>query len=133
MMAPTVALRDGRVELVLGSAGSNRIRSAMLQTMVGAVDHGLRAEAAVSSPRIHVEAAQLYAEPGVRSTRTSASAGRLVRRWRANVFFGGVQAVAQPGHGRADRRGGPPPRRRGRDGLTRACGSGTPGSLRRAW
>ena len=35
MMAPTVALRDGRPEVALGSAGSNRIRSAILQTLLG--------------------------------------------------------------------------------------------------
>ena len=40
MMAPTVVLRDGEPELVLGSAGSNRIRSAILQTIVGVVDRG---------------------------------------------------------------------------------------------
>ena len=34
MMAPTVVLRDGAPELALGSAGSNRIRSAILQTIV---------------------------------------------------------------------------------------------------
>ena len=43
MMAPTVVLRDGAPELVLGSAGSNRIRSAILQTIVGVVDHGMGA------------------------------------------------------------------------------------------
>ena len=31
MMAPTILLHEGEVELVLGSAGSNRIRSALLQ------------------------------------------------------------------------------------------------------
>src|SRR6185295_18634274 len=42
MMAPTVVVGDGgEVELVLGSAGSNRIRSAILQVIVGALDHGL--------------------------------------------------------------------------------------------
>ena len=34
--------RTAAVELVLGSAGSNRIRSAILQTIVGVVDHGMR-------------------------------------------------------------------------------------------
>src|SRR6185436_11036359 len=65
MMAPTVVLNDGEVELVLGSAGSNRIRSALLQTIVGAVDNGLDAHAAVVAPRLHVEAGHLYVEPGV--------------------------------------------------------------------
>ena len=33
MMAPTIVLRDGEVELSLGSAGSNRLRSAILQVV----------------------------------------------------------------------------------------------------
>ncbi|HKN95177.1 MAG TPA: gamma-glutamyltransferase, partial [Thermoleophilaceae bacterium] len=33
MMAPTVVLREGKPEVALGSAGSNRIRSAILQTI----------------------------------------------------------------------------------------------------
>ena len=41
MMAPTVVLRDGEIVLALGSAGSNRIRSAILQTVVRAVEQGL--------------------------------------------------------------------------------------------
>src|SRR5436853_5180221 len=41
MMAPTLALRKGRPEIALGSAGSNRIRSAILQTILGVVDDGL--------------------------------------------------------------------------------------------
>src|SRR3712207_5657374 len=66
MMAPTVVLgEDGEVELVLGSAGSNRIRSAILQTIVGAVDHRLPAGDAVLAPRLHYEAGVVYAEPGV--------------------------------------------------------------------
>ena len=43
MMAPTVVLRDGEIELGLGSAGSNRIRSAILQTIVRAVEQGMGA------------------------------------------------------------------------------------------
>ena len=65
MMAPTVVLRDGEVELVLGSAGSNRIRSALLQTIVGVVDHGLGAATRCSAPRVHFENGVLYAEPGI--------------------------------------------------------------------
>ena len=32
MMSPTVVVRDGELEAGLGSGGSNRIRSAILQT-----------------------------------------------------------------------------------------------------
>jgi gamma-glutamyltranspeptidase/glutathione hydrolase len=93
MMAPTAVVRDGEVELVLGSAGSNRIRSALLQTIVGVVDHGLDAPAAVQAPRVHFEHGVVYAEPGPPVEELS---GREVVRFRApNLFFGGVQAVAR--------------------------------------
>jgi gamma-glutamyltranspeptidase / glutathione hydrolase len=91
MMAPTVVMRAGEVELVLGSAGSNRIRSALLQTIVGVVDHGLGAPEAVRAPRVHFEEGTVYAEPGIDA---HALAGREVVAFHAlNLFFGGVQAV----------------------------------------
>ena len=98
MMAPTVVLRDGRPEVALGSAGSNRIRSAIIQTVLGIVDHGLPAQEAVSRPRIHVEGREVDAEPGVEEPALERleAAGWSVRRWeRQNLFFGGVQAVAR--------------------------------------
>ncbi len=55
MMAPTVVLRDGEIELGLGSAGSNRIRSAILQTIVRAVEQSMGADEAVRAPRLHFE------------------------------------------------------------------------------
>jgi gamma-glutamyltranspeptidase / glutathione hydrolase len=110
MMAPTAVLRDGQVELVLGSAGSNRIRSALLQTIVGVVDHGLDALAAVEAPRTHFEHGLVYAEPGVPVEELQ---GREVVAFRArNLFFGGVQAIARdPATGRLT--GGGDPRRGG--------------------
>jgi gamma-glutamyltranspeptidase/glutathione hydrolase len=94
MMAPTAVLGDGgELELVLGSAGSNRIRSAILQTIIGVVDHGLAAEAAVGAPRAHFEAGTVYVEPGV-PTEGLRAAGRTVVAFRdSNLFFGGVQAI----------------------------------------
>ncbi len=115
MMAPTVVLRDGRPEVALGSAGSNRIRSAILQTVLGIVDHGLPAQDAVSRPRIHVEGREVDAEPGIDEPALERleSADWSVRRWeRQNLYFGGVQAVARnPGTGELT--GGGDPRRGG--------------------
>src|ERR1700728_588139 len=109
MMAPTIVMREGDVELVLGSAGSNRIRSALLQTIVGVVDRGLRVPEAVSAPRAHFEGGIVYHEPGIEPARTAgvglapqagvepASAPsperEVVRFHDLNLFFGGVQAV----------------------------------------
>jgi gamma-glutamyltranspeptidase / glutathione hydrolase len=112
MMAPTAVLRDGRPELVLGSAGSNRIRSAVLQTIVAALDHGMRAGDAVCAPRVHSEDGVVYAEPGIDVGALEAS-GHAIARFRAlNLFFGGVQAVERdPATGALS--GGGDPRRGG--------------------
>jgi gamma-glutamyltranspeptidase / glutathione hydrolase len=94
MMAPTVVLSpDGEVELVLGSAGSNRIRSAILQVIVGVVDHGLRAHEAVLAPRVHFEDGLVYTEPGTDADALRDAGRRLVAFRARNLFFGGAQAV----------------------------------------
>ncbi len=93
MMAPSVVLRGGEVELVLGSAGSNRIRSALLQTIVAVVDRDLSARAAVEAPRVHFENGVLFAEPGVDLEELAEEDLEVVRFGELNLFFGGVQAV----------------------------------------
>jgi gamma-glutamyltranspeptidase/glutathione hydrolase len=111
MMSPTAVLRDGAPELVLGSAGSNRIRSAVLQTIIRVIDDGLEAGDAVRAPRVHVEDGVVYAEPGI-DTGGLERAGRAIGAFRElNLFFGGVQAAARDGQGRFS--GGGDPRRGG--------------------
>ena len=99
MMAPTVVMSaDGGPEIALGSAGSNRIRSAIIQTIIGVIDHGLAAQEAVASPRIHVEGREVEAELGVAGEPLDRleEGGWQVRRWtEQNLYFGGVQAVAR--------------------------------------
>jgi gamma-glutamyltranspeptidase/glutathione hydrolase len=104
-------LRDGQPELVLGSAGSNRIRSAILQTIIRVLDYGLPAPDAVRAPRVHFEDGVVYAEPGADTAALEAS-GRAIARFRdLNLFFGGVQAVERDRTGRFW--GGGDPRRGG--------------------
>ncbi len=115
MMSPTLALRDGEVVLGLGSAGSNRIRSAITQTVVRVLEQAMDAEEAVVSGRLHFEAGIVQAEPGVdeRGLGDLESRGVPVVRWkRQNLFFGGVQAVAQ-NPARGELSGGGDPRRGG--------------------
>jgi gamma-glutamyltranspeptidase / glutathione hydrolase len=98
MMAPTVVLRDGEIVLGLGSAGSNRIRSAILQTVVRTVEGRLPVAEAVAAPRLHFEAGAVQAEPGIEPAALARieAGGLPVVRWPAiNLFFGGVQAVAR--------------------------------------
>jgi gamma-glutamyltranspeptidase/glutathione hydrolase len=95
MMAPTVVLRDGVAELVVGSAGSNRIRSALLQVLVNVVDRGMAAQEAVDAPRLHYDVEGLFAEPGIPAAALAAT-GLPVTAFRSpNLYFGGCQAVAR--------------------------------------
>lgn len=113
MMAPTVVLRDGEFGLGLGSAGSNRIRSAILQTIVRAVEQGMGAGEAVQAPRLHFEQGVVQAEPGIDEealTRIEARGLPVLRRPRINLFFGGVQAVARDAASGAYSGGGDPRR-----------------------
>lgn len=113
MMAPTVVLgRDGAPELALGSAGSNRIRSTLLQVIVNVLDRGMDAAEAVDAPRLHFEDGVVYAEPGIDGSALAAS-GRTMAWFRdRNLFFGGCQAVErEPSTGKLH--GGGDPRRGG--------------------
>jgi len=95
MMAPTMALDEHGPTLVLGSAGSNRIRSAILQVVVGVLDRGLDVQAAIDAPRLHIEDGVTYLEPGV--DESGLEDRTLVRFQAPNLFFGGAQAVERAG------------------------------------
>ncbi|HEX3736155.1 MAG TPA: gamma-glutamyltransferase [Solirubrobacterales bacterium] len=115
MMAPTVVLRDGEVVLAVGSAGSNRIRSAILQTVVRVVEQGMGPAEAIAAPRLHFEHGVVQAEPGIDEAalaRLEARGITVARRPEINLFFGGAQAVARdPRTGELS--GGGDPRRGG--------------------
>ena len=106
MMAPTVVVRDGEVELVLGSGGSARIRTAILQAISAVVDFGLTPEDAVGRPRLHWDGECFQIEPGFPAESVAALEDLgPVNRWsEPNLFFGGVHAVAPTGHGGGDPR-----------------------------
>ena len=98
MMAPTLVLHDGHPELAVGSAGSNRIRSAILQTIINVVDRGRSAQDAVDAPRLHYENGVVEAEAGVKAAaleEIEADGWQVVRWKEKNLYFGGVQAVAR--------------------------------------
>jgi len=93
MMAPSIVLRDGAPRLVLGSAGSARLRGAILQVVANVVGRDMSVEAAVEAPRIHAEEGVVHCEGPAVADELQAE-GRTVVRWKArNLFFGGVSAV----------------------------------------
>ena len=110
MMSPTFVLGpDGAVELALGSGGSKRIRSALLQVLAATIDDGTPLDEAVLAPRIHWDADHLEVEPGLAPDVLAAlEAAHPVNAWPApSMYFGGVHAVAPGRTGAGDpRRGG---------------------------
>jgi gamma-glutamyltranspeptidase/glutathione hydrolase len=110
MMAPTILVGGDDQLIALGSAGSNRIRSAILQTISAIVDRGMDVPAAVNAPRLHAEDGVIYCEPGIDEQELAGADRALVAFHDRNLFFGGVQAVARRGEvyeGAGDpRRGG---------------------------
>lgn len=96
MMAPTMLMHNNQPKLVLGSAGSNRLRSAILQTMVKLFDANSSIGRAVNGPRFHWERDELNIEPGFSKRAISALTERELNAtiWpEKNLFFGGLQAV----------------------------------------
>ncbi len=109
MMAPTMVLEKERPKLILGSAGSNRIRSAIVEVVMNHIVFGMPIQKAIDAPRIHYEKGELFFEPGFDPQTVEA----IAERYKTNlfdtksIFFGGVNAVTGTFEGGADtRRGG---------------------------
>ncbi len=109
MMAPSLLLRDGELQLVLGSGGSKRIRSALLQVLSNTVDFAMPLAEAITMPRVHWDGERLQLEPGFPEAVLTV----LEKRWPLNrwsvqdMYFGGVHAVTPHGFACGDpRRGG---------------------------
>ena len=92
MMAPTVVIGEKGVELVLGSGGSNRLRSAISQVIINFFVKGMDLKTAVHAARIHLEGNVLHFEP---DTQLEDLPGDIqLHSWDdQNLFFGGVNAV----------------------------------------
>ncbi|MHC2335258.1 gamma-glutamyltransferase [Bradyrhizobium sp. USDA 4454] len=52
-MSPTIVTRDGKPVMVVGTPGGSRIITAVLLTMINAIDYGMNAQEAVDMPRFH--------------------------------------------------------------------------------
>jgi gamma-glutamyltranspeptidase/glutathione hydrolase len=96
-MSPSLVLRGGTPHLVVGSAGSLRLRGAVLQVVANVVGHGLPVGDALDRPRVHLDEAEvLHCEGGHDPAELDKleRMGWNVARWRnRNLFFGGAAAV----------------------------------------
>jgi gamma-glutamyltranspeptidase/glutathione hydrolase len=101
MLAPTLAIARDHI-MAIGSGGSNRLRTAILQALNNLYHFGMDVRTAVDSPRIHLEKDMLSIEPGFPEAAVNeicASHPRH-RRWsEKNLFFGGTHTVIHDGRG----------------------------------
>jgi gamma-glutamyltranspeptidase/glutathione hydrolase len=96
MMAPSLVLREGAPRLVVGSAGSQRLRGAIMQIVINSVVHGLPVDEAIARPRVHFEDSNVHCEGGAEPAELDRLEGmgyEVVRWRRRNLFFGGAAAV----------------------------------------
>jgi gamma-glutamyltranspeptidase/glutathione hydrolase len=52
-MSPTIVTKDGKPVMVVGTPGGSRIITAVLETMINAIDYNMNAQEAVDMPRFH--------------------------------------------------------------------------------
>ena len=98
MMAPSMIFTNKGITYALGSGGSNRIRTAILQVIIHLLAHGMSLREAVESPRVHFENDLLNIEPGFCGEILAALKDGSVKTkyWpEKNLFFGGVHAVVR--------------------------------------
>jgi gamma-glutamyltranspeptidase/glutathione hydrolase len=114
MMTPVIVHEATGGVTALGSGGSNRIRTAILQALLNLLTFEMRLEDAVAAPRLHIEGDKLSFEPGFPEESLEAVEVLCaeVERWPdKNMFFGGVHAVRRSAAGALEgagdeRRGG---------------------------
>ncbi len=107
MMSPSLLVRDNDVQLVIGSGGSKRIRTAISQVLNQVIDFNRDLVEAVEAPRMYLDEGCLQVEPGFAS-EVLAELKTEINVWNdIDVYFGGVHAVTPGLAGAGDpRRGG---------------------------
>ncbi len=117
MMAPSLVLENGRPRLVVGSAGSIRLRGAILQIVVNVARHGLPVDEAIEAPRVHFQDGHVHCEGGhdqAELDRLQERGYELIRWRKRNLYFGGASAVERLEDGSLAAAGDP---RRGGHGI----------------
>ena len=108
----------GSEQLVaVGSAGSERLRSAIVQVLVNILDRDMTAQAAIDAPRLHLDRETVHLEAGI-SPAVAAhleAHGERVHVWPVtDLYFGGAQVACRRREGGETRYdGGGDPRRGG--------------------
>jgi gamma-glutamyltranspeptidase/glutathione hydrolase len=109
MMVPLLALDDNGLAMAASAAGGSRIRSSLIQVLMGVLTEGLLPQEAVDRPRVNPVRDRVHAELGIPDevVRALEADGHPVERWtRRAAYFGGVSAVSRAGAAADPRRGG---------------------------
>lgn len=114
MMTPTIVLKNGKTRLVVGSGGSERIRSAILQVLSNLLDYNMSLNDTVNTARVHLENGVLQCEHGYDPIAVDQLEdwGYPVNRWPTrSIYYGGAHSVSRTENGRLlaagdNRRGG---------------------------
>jgi len=109
-MTPALLVDAGGGVMALGTGGSNRIRTAMLQVIRHITAGEMDVEAAVMAPRIHVEGESVEVEDVGQEGHllAAASTGRQLARFEGrHLYFGGVHSARRRGDGRFEAFGDP--------------------------
>lgn len=100
-IAPTIVLRDGRAELVVGSPGSAAIPPAVIESIIYTLDYGLDPLAALRMPRVIPTWNRTLRLEGGFSPEVVAAAHRLGYDIHptppVELAFGGVHLIARVG------------------------------------
>jgi gamma-glutamyltranspeptidase/glutathione hydrolase len=101
-MTPTIVEKDGRPVLVLGSPGGPRITTAVLETLVGIIDHRILPADAVAARRFHHQwlPDALYYERGGLDRETVAALTGMGHRLTEQPPWGAVELIAIGDDGR---------------------------------
>ena len=107
-MSPSMMLSDGEVIGVLGTGGSSRIITAIVQVSLNHGLFGLDAPTSVESPRAHYEGGILNMEAGFPAATVGKLKGKFeVNEWdRIDRWFGGVHMTTGRTGAGDSRRGG---------------------------
>lgn len=95
MMTPALYLGGEGKSVALGSGGSSRIRSTMMQALMNLDMFDMDIAQAIAAPRMHVENDLLSIEPGFDPALLDCLTIANQQRWQeTDMFFGGVHAAS---------------------------------------
>jgi gamma-glutamyltranspeptidase/glutathione hydrolase len=114
MMAPTLVSHPDGWQMVVGSGGAARLRTAIMQLLCNVLDWHMPLDDAVRAARYHFQDDVLDLEAGFDPAAADAleARGYALSRWPDRAFyFGGTHVAVRDGDGRFsgvgdDRRGG---------------------------